>query len=101
MLRILLISSLLVGTFSVADSYYISSETRGSQQVTYENENDILKLKLEIYQLREKNLELQKIIDNFKMTKEQREEYKHQEAIKDLRRQLTFNRINAKKYPYK
>ncbi|RUM76748.1 MAG: hypothetical protein DSZ11_00150 [Sulfurovum sp.] len=91
MLRILLLSVLMVGTFSVADSSYRTTEIEHS---TYHNENDVLKLKLEIYQLKEKNIELQKIIDNFKLTKEQREEYRHQEAILNLKRQLRNSRAN-------
>ena len=89
MLRIFLISIIMMGTFSVADNYYTDIE-----RVKYQDNNDILKLKLEIYQLREKNLELQKIIDNFKLTKEERQEYKHQEAILDFKRQLKSNRSN-------
>jgi len=91
MLRIFLMSVLMVGTFSVADSYHTNTDTERS---TYHNENDVLKLKLEIYQLKEKNIELQKIIDNFKLTKEQRDEYQHQEAILNLKRQLRNSRDN-------
>ena len=87
MLKILTISFLMVGTFLVADSYYADT-----QQMSYQNQNSILKLKLEIYELKEKNIELQKIIDDFKMTKEQRQAYKHQEAIEDLRQQLRHSR---------
>ena len=83
MLRVLIISFLMVGTFSVADSSYTDRE-----QVNYSSSNDVLKLKLEIYQLREKNLELQKTIAELKMTQEQRQAYKRKEAIKDLRQQL-------------
>lgn len=87
MLRIFLISMMMMGTFSIADNYYLDAK-----RVSYHNENDILKLKLEIYQLKEKNIELQKIIDDFKMTKEQRKAYKRKEAIQDLRRQLRSSR---------
>ncbi len=93
MLRIFLISVLLVGTFSVADSYYID---RNVKPVSYQSENDVLKLKLEIYQLKEKNLELQKIIDDLKMTTEQRQAFKRKEAIEDFRQQLRNNRLNQK-----
>jgi len=89
MLKVLIISFLMAGTFSVADSYYADTE-----RVNYQRQNDVLKLKLEIYQLKEKNLELQKIIDDFKMTKEQRQVYKRQEAIQDLRQQLRSSRKN-------
>jgi hypothetical protein len=88
MLRVLLVSFLMVGTFSVADSYY-------PREVNYQSENDVLKLKLEIYQLKEKNLELKKIIDKFKMSKEERKKYEHQEAIQDFRKQLRDNRIKG------
>lgn len=87
MLRIFLISIMMMGTFSIADNYYPDTN-----RVSFHNENDILKLKLEIYQLKEKNIELQKIIDDFKMTKEQRKAYKRKEAIQDLRRQLRSSR---------
>ncbi len=93
MLRVLIISFLMVGTFSVADSYYAERE-----QVNYSNQNDILKLKLEIYQLKEKNLELQKIIDDFKISKEQQQAYKHQEAIEDLRQQLRRSKKVSLRY---
>ena len=94
MLRIFLISVLMVGTFLVADSNY--NIDRDIKSVNYQNKNDILKLKLEIYQLKEKNLKLQKIIDNLKMTNEEREAFKRKEAIKDFRRQLRNNRLNHK-----
>ena len=84
----------MVGTFLVADSNY--NIDRDIKSVNYQNKNDILKLKLEIYQLKEKNLKLQKIIDNLKMTNEEREAFKRKEAIKDFRRQLRNNRLNHK-----
>ena len=87
MIRIFLASILMAGSFSVADSYYIESD-----RVNYQEQNNVLKLKLEIYQLKEKNIELQKIIDDLKMTKEQRQVYQRQEAIDDLRQQLRSNR---------
>ena len=93
MLRIFLISILVVGTFSIADSYY---PTKDVEPVSYQKENDILKLKLEIYQLKEKNLELQKIIDDLKMTTEQRRAFQRKEAIEDFRQQLRNNRLNQK-----
>lgn len=81
----------MVGTFSVADSYYTNTDM---ERVSYHNENDVLKLKLEIYQLKEKNLELQKIIDDLKLTTEQRQAFKREEAIQDFRQQLRNNRLN-------
>ncbi len=83
MLRVLIIGFLMVSTFSVADSSYEKRE-----QVNYSSQNDVLKLKLEIYQLKEKNLELHKTINKLKMTKEQQQAYQRQEAINDLRQQL-------------
>ena len=77
-----------MGTFSVADSYYTNTE-----RVSYDNENDVLKLKLEIYQLKEENLKLQKIIDDLKLSTKERQVNSRQEAIQDLRRQLQSNRI--------
>ena len=87
MLRIFLMSVIMMGTFSVADNYYPDTE-----RMNYSNENDILKLKLEIYQLKEKNIELQKIIDEFKMSKEEKQAYRRKEAIQDLRQQLRSSR---------
>jgi len=82
----------MVGTFSIADSSYSTTEI---EHAHHYSKNDILELKLEIYQLKEKNIELQKIIDNFKLTKEQRDEYRHQEAILNLKRQLRSGRTNT------
>ena len=91
MLRIFLISVLMLGTFSVADSYYTN---RDVEPVSYQNENDVLKLKLEIYRLKEKNLKLQKIIDDLKLTTQQRQAFRRKEAIRDFRQQLKNNRLN-------
>jgi len=76
MLKILIVPMLLV-TFSVAET--------GNQ-----TENQILKLKLEIYQLKEKNAHLQQIIDK-KLVKPQ-EVQRRADAIAQLKRDLRKSR---------
>ena len=85
MLKSILLISMLLITFSVADV---------EEEITYENvnnqENLILKLKLEIYELREKNGKLEKIIENF--DSESREEGRRAKAIAQLKKDLKMSR---------
>jgi uncharacterized coiled-coil DUF342 family protein len=85
MLRNILLIPMFLLTFSIADM--------GSQS-TYENvnrsENLILKLKLEIYELREKNVQLQKVIDTF--STEPKKEQRRANAIAQLKRDLRMSR---------
>ncbi len=85
MLRNILLIPMLVVTFSIADM---------ENQSTYENvdrtQKLILKLKLEIYELREKNTHLQKVIDSF--SKETKDEQRRANAIAQLKRDLKMSR---------
>jgi hypothetical protein len=81
MLRQVLLSLLVVLTFSVADS------GNGSNQ---QEENKVLKLKLKIYELREKNTQLKKIIDDLSVNS--KEDRTRTVAIKKLKRELRMSR---------
>jgi len=85
MLKSILLIPMLLITFSVADI---------EEQITYENvnnqENLILKLKLEIYELKEKNSKLQKVIDNFGL--ETKNEIRREKAIAQLKKDLRISR---------
>ena len=85
MLKLLLLIPIFSLTFSMADM---------NNPVRYENisrdENLILKLKLEIYELREKNSKLEKIIDNF--DSKSREERRRADAIAQLKKDLRMSR---------
>lgn len=83
--KILLIPMLLV-SFAIADNY--NSETQ--------TENKILKLKLEIYKLKEKNSSLQKIINGFnlKLKDKIKENDRRERAIIQLKRDLRNSRLN-------
>ena len=86
MLRNILLIPIFLLTFSMADM---------GNQITYEHnidrtENLILKLKLEIYKLREKNSQLQKVIDDF--STEPKEEQRRANAIAQLKRDLRMSR---------
>ena len=77
MLRNILLIPMLLVTFSIAD-------------MENQNENVILKLKLEIYELREKNVQLQKVIDTF--SSKPKEEQRRVNAIAQLKRDLRMSR---------
>jgi septal ring factor EnvC (AmiA/AmiB activator) len=85
MLKSVLSILILLITFSVADI---------EEQITYENinnqENLILKLKLKIYELKEKNGKLQKVIDSF--NSEEKEKSRRSTAIAQLKRDLRKSR---------
>jgi len=85
MLRKLLFIPIFLLTFSMADV---------GNQSTHENidrsENVILKLKLEIYELREKNVQLQKIVDS--ISSKPKEDQRRANAIAQLKRDLRMSR---------
>ena len=85
MLKSILLIPMLLITFSVADI---------EEQITYENinnqENLILKLKLEIYELKEKNSKLQKVIESF--TLKRKNEIRREKAIAQLKKDLKISR---------
>jgi len=85
MLKSILLIPMLLITFSVADI---------EEQITYENvnnqENLILKLKLEIYELKEKNSKLQTVIDDFGL--ETKNKVRREKAIVQLKKDLRISR---------
>ena len=86
MLRTILLTSMLLLSFSMADMEH---------QMSYENntdrtENLILKLKLEIYKLREKNSQLQKVINDF--STEPKDQQRRENALAQLKRDLRMSR---------
>jgi len=85
MLKSILLIPMLLITFSVADV---------EEQISYENinnqENLILKLKLEIYELKEKNSKLEKIIKKF--DSKSKEQSLRANAIAQLKRDLKKSR---------
>jgi hypothetical protein len=81
MLRQVLLSLLVVLTFSVADS----GNTHSHQE-----ENKILKLKLKIYELREENTQLKKIIDDLGVNS--KEDRSRTVALEKLKRELRMSR---------
>jgi len=83
MLKKILVLSILFVSFSIADSY---------NEPNYREENRVLRLKLEIFELRERNKELQRIIDDFSERKEN--EPNHKEAVLKLKRELKASRRN-------
>jgi len=83
MLKNILLIAMFLVTFSIADS--------GNQSINANrNENVILKLKLEIYKLREKNTQLQKHIDS--LSPNLKEEQRRANAIAQLKRDLRMSR---------
>ena len=85
MLRTLLVIPMLFLTFSMANM-----ESQRSDETVDRTENLILKLKLEIYELREKNSQLQKVID--KLSTEPQEEQRRVNAIAQLKKDLRMSR---------
>jgi len=87
MLKFVFLIPMLLVTFSIANV---------NNQVIYENitkqENTLLKLKLKVYELKEKNSELQKIIDNFKV--DEKKNLEREKAIVQLRKDLEMSRRN-------
>jgi FtsZ-binding cell division protein ZapB len=86
MLRTLLFIPMFLLTFSMANM---------ENQIAYEHnidrgENLILKLKLEIYELREKNSQLQKVIA--RLSSEPKEEQRRANAIAQLKKDLRMSR---------
>jgi len=85
MLRNILIIPMFLLTFSIADI-----ENKSNYENVNRSENLILKLKLEVYELREKNVQLQKVIDAF--ASEPKKEQRRVNAIAQLKRDLRMSR---------
>jgi FtsZ-binding cell division protein ZapB len=86
MLRNILLIPMFLLTFSIAD---IESQTSSTNRIDT-TENLILKLKLKIYELREKNIQLQKIIDN--CSAEPKEAQRRANALVQLKKDLRMSR---------
>ena len=82
MLRSLLFIPMLLLTFSMAN--------QSSYETVDKTENLILKLKLEIYELREKNSQLKKVVD--RLSTEPKEKQRRANAIAQLKRDLRMSR---------
>jgi len=85
MLKKILFSLLIVTTLSIANS---------SSGVNYQEENRILKLKLEIYELKAENKELKKIIDDLSVNSKGDNE--RATALLRLKRELRMSRRTRK-----
>ena len=85
MLRTLLFIPMLLLTFSMANM-----ESQRNYETVDRTENLILKLKLEIYELRERNRQLQKLIDT--RSTQPKEEQRRANAIAQLKRDLRMSR---------
>ena len=85
MLKRLLVIPMLLVTFSMANM-----ESQRSYESVDRSENLILKLKLEIYELREKNNQLQKVID--RLSTKPQEEQRRANAIAQLKKDLRMSR---------
>lgn len=85
MLRQVLLSLLVVLTFSVADS---------GNALNPQEENKVLKLKLKIYELREENTQLKKIIDELSVNS--KEDTSRMVAIAKLRQELRMSRSSRR-----
>lgn len=81
MLRQLLVGSIVLIGLSV---------TSMGDTKSINDENQILKLKLEVFELKEKNSKLREVIKKF--NSETNEERLHQEAIIKLKRELQMSR---------
>jgi len=90
MLRQLLLISMLLATFSVAD-------TLNEPSYNYKEENRVLKLKLEILKLQQRNRELQEVIDNLQIDK--KEDTERARAIAQLKRDLRMSRRTRRDIP--
>jgi len=85
MLRNILLIPVFLLTFSIADI-----DNYRTYEGTNRSENLILKLKLEVYELREKNSQLKKSLDNLSSTP--KEEQRRANAIAQLKRDLRMSR---------
>ena len=85
MLKKILLSLLIVTTLSVADSQNGHS---------YQEENKVLKLKLEIYELKAENKELKKVIDELSVNS--KGDQARAKAIAKLKRELRMSRKRRK-----
>jgi hypothetical protein len=81
MLRQLLVASMLLVIFSLSSM---------GENLDIKDENQVLKLKLEIFELREQNRQLQTVIKNFNA--ETKNELRRKEAILKLKRELRMSR---------
>jgi len=90
MLRQLLLISMLLATFSVAD-------TLNEPTFNYKEENRVLKLELEILKLKEKNRELQAVIDNLQI--DTKEDIERSRAITQLKKDLRMSRKIQRETP--
>ena len=83
MLRQILFGLVAISIFSIA----------GTEGTTYEAENKILKLKLEIYELKAENTQLQKIINDLSSNSE--EKITRASAIAKFRKELRMSRTQV------
>jgi len=84
MLKKILVVSMLLVSFSVSDTF---------SEPNYKEENRVLRLKLEIFELRERNKQLQKIIDDFSSKDDNTQ--RHADAVLKLKRELHLSRTRG------